>query len=86
MLGALPEMFYEVRRLVLGDHPSAPDDTTDGFHVLNVVDGVGAEVAWEGGRRVLALAETIVVPAAVGGYRLRRVGSERVRVVKALVR
>ncbi|MDQ3403644.1 MAG: class I mannose-6-phosphate isomerase [Actinomycetota bacterium] len=86
VLGALPEMFYEVRRLVFDDDESVPEDATDGFHVLNVVDGVGVEVTWDGGRQVLARAETIVIPAAVGDYRLRRVGAGRVRVVKALVR
>ncbi len=86
VLGALPEMFYEVRRLVLDDDESVSEDATNGFHVLNVVDGVGVEIAWDGGRQVLARAETIVIPAAVGDYRLRRVGAGRVRMVKALVR
>ena len=86
VLCALPEMFYEVRRLVLEGDAPVPDDAIDGFHVLNVVSGAGVEISWAGGQRVLARAETIVVPAAVRGYRLRRLGSGPVRVVKALVR
>jgi hypothetical protein len=86
VLCALPEMFYEVRRLVLTGDTPAPEDTADGFHVLNVVAGTGIEVSWAAGRRVLACAETIVIPAAVRGYRLRRLGAEVVRVVKAFVR
>jgi hypothetical protein len=34
----------------------------------------------------LTFAETMVVPAAVGGYTIRRRGSARVQVVKAVVR
>ncbi len=86
VLCALPEMFYEVRRLVLEGDTPVPDDAIDGFHVLNVVSGAGVEISWAGGQRVLARAETIVVPAAVRGYRLRRLGVGPVRVVKALVR
>ncbi len=87
LLGALPEMFFEVRRVVLrGDQP-APDDTAGRFHILTVVDGAGALVETAGGdRHSLAYAETIVVPAAVGSYRLHRLGSARVRLVKSLVR
>ncbi len=85
VLGALPEMFFEVRRIVLNDLSPVPDDSGAAFHVLNVVDGPGVEVSWPGGRQVLARAETLVVPAAVGPYQLQRLGSERTRVVKAVV-
>jgi hypothetical protein len=87
LLGALPEMFFEVRRVVLdGDQP-APDDTDGRFHILTVVDGAGALLETAGGHRhSLAYAETIVVPAAVSSYQLYRLGSARVRLVKSLVR
>jgi hypothetical protein len=86
IIGQLEGVFFEVRRRELvGDAP-APDDTAGRFHVLNVVEGTGITVETAGGRtHRLNYAETIVVPAAVGRYRLRRVGAERVRVVKALV-
>ena len=87
LLGSLPEMFFEVRRLVLDSDRPLTDDTTGRFHVLNVVegDGVIVEPADQADHR-LAYAETLVVPAAVGAYRLRRLGTDRVRLVKSLVR
>jgi mannose-6-phosphate isomerase class I len=87
LLGALPEMFFEVRRVVVdGDQP-AHDDTAGRFHILTLVDGAGALLETVSGHQHnLAYAETIVVPAAVGPYHLRRLGSAQVRLVKALVR
>jgi mannose-6-phosphate isomerase class I len=85
-IGSLPEVFYEVRRLVLETERSV-DSTTDGrFHVLNVVDGEGVTIDTAVGSHPLNYAETIVIPAAVGRYRLTRAGKEPVRIVKALVR
>jgi mannose-6-phosphate isomerase class I len=86
-IGALPEMFFEVRRLVLDTDASVLDDTSDRFHVLNVVEGAGVLVATARGyRHTLACAETMVIPASVGEYTLHRVGHGPVRLVKALVR
>ena len=81
IIGELPEMFFQVRRLVLGGPDPLPDDATDGFHVLTVVEGGGAVV----NGHVLSYAEAMVVPAATGKYTLTRIGDERVRLVKALV-
>jgi hypothetical protein len=55
--------------------------------VLNVVegDGVLVEPAY-GPAHSLVYAETRVVPASVGPYRLRPLGSGSVKVVKVLVR
>ncbi|HEX5996788.1 MAG TPA: hypothetical protein VFY84_16735 [Jiangellales bacterium] len=87
LLGSLPEMFFEVRRIVIDSGEPAPDDTDGRFHVLNVVDGEGALIEVESGdRHTLAYAETLVVPAAVGRYSIRRAGTRPVRLVKALVR
>jgi hypothetical protein len=86
LLGALPEMFFEVRRIVLEPRALATDRTVDSFHLLNVVEGEG--VLLEGGAgqiHSLVYAETLVVPAAIGPYTLRALGPGRVRVVKALV-
>jgi mannose-6-phosphate isomerase class I len=87
LLGSLPEMFFEVRRLELSTGATADDDTDGRFHVLNVVagDGVSVETVDET-RHDLRYAETLVVPAAVGSYRVRALGHQPVRVVKALVR
>ena len=87
LLGALPEMFFEVRRLVLEPAGRAPDDTAGRFHVLNVVEGSGVTVQTAAGHRhPLAYAETLLVPAAVGRYTLHADGKARVRVIKAMVR
>lgn len=87
IIGRLPEMFFEVRRLELAPGSTAPDSTDDRFHVLNVVEGDGVALETESGhRRVLAYAETLTVPASVGAYRVRALGSDPVRYVKALVR
>jgi mannose-6-phosphate isomerase class I len=87
LLGALPEMFFEVRRVVLESGAVIGDDTAGRFHILNVVDGDGAVLETAGGRsHPLAYAETLLVPASVGSYVLRPRGRHRVRIVKALVR
>ncbi|MFE2626506.1 class I mannose-6-phosphate isomerase [Streptomyces sp. NPDC059374] len=86
VIGELPEMFYAVHRLVLTRNASAPDDTAGRFHILNVAAGEGAVIETHDGRtHSLAFAETITIPAAVGPYRLRAVGGDEVRIVKALV-
>ncbi|MFF5304315.1 class I mannose-6-phosphate isomerase [Streptomyces sp. NPDC013161] len=87
VIGALPEMFYEVRRFVLDAGAEAADDTQGRFHILNVVEGEGVTVHTAAGdRHELAYAETLTVPAAVGRYTLRAAAGGPVRVVKALVR
>ncbi|WP_432179861.1 class I mannose-6-phosphate isomerase [Streptomyces sp. NBC_00063] len=86
VIGALEEMFYEVRRYVLDAGAEADDDTAGRFHILNVVEGDGVSVHTAAGdRHELAYAETLTVPAAVGRYSVRADGGP-VRVVKALVR
>lgn len=87
LLGALPEMFFEVRRLVLDTATHASDDTAGRFHVLNIVEGAGVVIETAAGHlHPLAYAETLVIPAAVGSYTVHRQGEHMVRLVKALVR
>ncbi|MFE7355121.1 class I mannose-6-phosphate isomerase [Streptomyces sp. NPDC057543] len=87
VIGRLPEMFFEVRRIALAPETVADDDTDHRFHILNVVEGDGILLETSGGHRhVLAYAETLTVPAAVGAYRVRALGGGPVRYVKALVR
>jgi len=87
LIGRLPEMFFEVRRIELDPDATAEDSTDHRFHVLNVVAGGGILLETSGGHRyTLAYAETLTVPAAVGDYRVQALGSEPVRYVKALVR
>lgn len=85
-LGALPEMFFTVHRIVLDSDDPATDHTDGAFHVLNVVEGDGVNVETEAGdTHRLNYAETLVVPAAVGRYTLTRLGGARTRLVKSFV-
>jgi mannose-6-phosphate isomerase class I len=89
VIGALPEMFFEVRRMVLEPESVAEDDTAGRFHILNVVEGDGVLIrptASPQHAHPLAYAETLVVPASVGPYTLHPTGSQPVRIVKSLVR
>ena len=90
VIGSLPEVFYEVRRIVLEPGALLEADDDDRFHVLNVVGGDGIDIEWgsasDAERHRVNYAETIVIPAAVGRYAVRAVGPDEVRVVKALVR
>jgi mannose-6-phosphate isomerase class I len=86
VIGTLPEMFFEVHRVVLQPGGTATLPTDDRFCVLNLVEGEGAEVRWEGGSHDLAYAETIVVPASVGSYEVSAVGDSPARLVRAFVR
>ncbi|TQM06211.1 class I mannose-6-phosphate isomerase [Pseudonocardia kunmingensis] len=83
LIGALPEMFFEVRRLALDAGASAPVRTGGSFHVWTVVEGEAAVFSAGGRTHRLAYAETMVVPAAVGGYTVEAAG--RTRLVQALV-
>lgn len=87
LLGRRPEMFFDVRRLTLEPGALVSDDASQGFHVLNVVDGGGVVIEPEDAPgHSLGYAETIVIPAAVGHYTVRPLGNGPVKVVKALVR
>ncbi len=83
-LGRLPDLFFAVHRL---DFEETVEEDTDGrFHVLNLVAGEQIEIEFDGDpAHGLAYAETIVIPASVGRYRLRRVRGGACKVVKAFV-
>jgi mannose-6-phosphate isomerase class I len=85
LIGALPEMFFEVRRLVLDAGGRAALHTDGSFHVWTVVEGEGAMIEAGGRTHRLAYAETLVVPAAVGDYVVAATGAGRVRLVQAHV-
>jgi len=86
VIGRLPEMFFEVRRIELDAGATIDDTTGHRFHILNVVHGDGIHVEAAGGRHyTLAYAETLTVPAAVGAYRVHAAGTGPVRYVKAMV-
>jgi mannose-6-phosphate isomerase class I len=82
-LGRRPDLLFAVHRLELTDEVT--DDTKGRFHVLNLVEGAQARIEpLAGGAHELAFGETIVVPAATGGYRVRTYGGA-CRLVKAFV-
>ncbi|GHJ39413.1 class I mannose-6-phosphate isomerase [Streptomyces sp. TS71-3] len=86
LLGALPAMFFEVRRTVVDPGHTAEQHTEGRFHVLTVVDGPGALITTAAGHRhFVHYAETLVVPASVAAYGVRNEGPEPVRLVKAQV-
>lgn len=83
-LGGLPDLFYAVHRLDFDE--AMEEDTAGRFHVLNLVAGEEIEIETAaGGLHGLAYAETIVVPASVGRYRVRRAAGGECKVVKAFV-
>jgi mannose-6-phosphate isomerase class I len=88
-IGQLPEMFFEVQRVVLDAHATARQDMEGRFHVLNLVEGnsvtirtPAAATGWR--EHSLAYAETVVIPAAVGHYEVT--AEEGARLVRAVVR
>jgi mannose-6-phosphate isomerase class I len=84
-LGRSPELFFAVHRLDFEDEIG--DETAGRFHALNLAAGDEVELRTAAGAvHPLSYAETIVVPAAVGEYRLRRVRGGPCKVVKAFVR
>lgn len=83
-LSGLPELFFSVHRHEIETVLS--DDTAGRFHVLNVVAGGPVVVVHGDGEHPLAYAETLLVPAAVGRYRIVNRGQRPARVVKAFVR
>ena len=84
VLGRHPDLFFAVHRLDFADE--VEDETSGRFHVLNLVDGGRIEIETDtGDLHPLSYAETIVVPAAVGPYRLHRVDGGSCKVVKAFV-
>jgi mannose-6-phosphate isomerase class I len=84
VLGRHPDLFFAVHRLDFEDEME--DETAGCFHVLNLVEGGRIEIETRSGAtHPLSYAETIVVPAAVGAYRLRRVHGDSFKVVKAFV-
>jgi mannose-6-phosphate isomerase class I len=83
-LGRHPDLFFAVHRLDFEE--TVTDDTAGRFHVLNLVAGEEVEIeSATGVVHGLSYAETIVVPAAVGGYRLRRTRGGACNVIKAFV-
>ena len=86
IIGDLPDMFFQVRRLELTPSSSIEQHTGGRFHILNVVAGHSVQIKSHTAAHPLHFAETIVIPASVGSYRLTSTSDETVRIVKAFVR
>ena len=83
-LGEHPELFFTVRRMHVDGGAAADDRTGDRFHVLNLVEGNEVLVRTaSGAEHRLAYAETLVVPAGAGEYRVE--ANAAAMIVKAFV-
>jgi hypothetical protein len=79
------DQFYDVHRFEFG---SSVEATTDGScHVLSLVEGSEIELQTAAGlRQRFNYAETFVVPAAAGSYRLINKGDVQAKVIKAFIK
>ncbi|MCC6169398.1 MAG: class I mannose-6-phosphate isomerase [Caldilineaceae bacterium] len=80
-----PEHFYDIHRFEFDGEVTA---TTDGScHIMSLVEGASVILETANGmRRRFNYAETFVVPAAAGGYRLINEGAGRAKVVKTFIK
>jgi mannose-6-phosphate isomerase class I len=79
-----PDHFYDVQRIEFERAVDLPTD--DSCQVMSLVEGASVLVEAGGERRRYSYAETFVVPAAAGGFRLVNEGERPAMVVKAFVR
>ncbi len=80
-----PDHFYDVCRYEFEHEIRA--ETSGSPHVMSLVEGQSLILETESGRRQrFNYAETFVVPAAAGAYRLINEGSDRVRVICAFLK
>lgn len=79
------EHFYDVERLEFTT--SIPQNTNNQCHVLAVVEGEGVmlEIA-NGMQQHFHYAETFVVPAAAGSYKLVNQGKNKAKVIRAFIK
>lgn len=84
-LATHPLHFYDVHRI---EFATEVEVTTDGsVHVLNLVEGSAIEVQTKNGMTLpVGYAETFVVPAAAGSYRLVNRGPRKAFVVKTFLK
>ena len=80
-----PEHSYDVHRYKVNSEVSV--STGDKCHVLNLVEGESADVVTAGGRTFhLSYAETLVISAAAGSYRIVNTSGREIMVVKAFMK
>jgi len=84
-LGDIDRLFFAIHRLEFS--VAVEDDTGAKFVALNVVEGERCEIVTGDNPPVeLRFAESIIIPASVGGYTLRNTGRKPCKVVKAFVK
>ncbi len=80
-----PEHFYDVHRFEFSHVVEAA--TNGSVHVLMLVEGYSLILETVNGlRQCFNYAETFVVPAAAGSYRLINEGSKPIKIVKAFMK
>ncbi len=80
-----PDHFYDIERLEFQDHFETRTENT--CHVLCLVEGTSIMLETAGGlSQRFYYAETFVIPAAAGSYRLRNENAQMAKVVRAFVR
>jgi mannose-6-phosphate isomerase class I len=77
--------FYDVHRIEFDTEVTIATDNC--CHILMLVEGfaINIETA-DGSLKEYAYAETVVIPAAAGSYKLTNLGSNRAKVVKAFLK
>jgi mannose-6-phosphate isomerase class I len=84
-IGNIEHLFFAISRLEFSD--TIEDETRGRFHALNMVEGDCCEILTENNAPVeLRFAESCVLPASVGRYRLKNKGTQPCKVVKAFVK
>lgn len=79
-----PEHFYDVVRLEFSD--TIEVETHGDCHVMSLVEGEHMRLETQTQQTPFAFAETFVVPAAAGRYRLVNTGSSPAKVIQAFVK
>ncbi len=84
-IGNIEQLFFAISRLEFSE---TIEDETDGkFHALNMVEGDCCEILTENNAPVeLRFAESCVLPASIGRYRLKNKSTQPCKIVKAFVK
>jgi mannose-6-phosphate isomerase class I len=77
--------FYDVHRVEFDGHITIA--TNNCCHVLMLVEGTAINIETaDGTNKEYAYAETVVIPAAAGSYKLTNLGNSRAKVIKAFLK